>query len=283
MTFVHTRDVPVEWERDLARIAPRSTRVNWLKLIWEPGDPWEPVQRWEVREMVPRLDYLPEGLLDALKGPDPRSEGRMAEEYGDCPTCDGTGRTPALQARCYDCDGTGRQATGRMVWESDAIISRRQWELYRETGCYSQRFWIVQGSHGGHKWRFSPVEQSYLKSRGLPWDTPAPGDLPYADYDQRVHAKLVEMDRLLKWKEALGWDERQANKQDAGTWMRRDRKAEEVAYAEATVKWLDRLVEDLVDDLPRSAIPDLSRGDGHFNAGEDALLHDLIQNTSTEV
>ena len=281
--FVHDREVPPNWETDLARLAPRSDKINWLKLVWEPGDPWEPVQRWEIREMVPELKYVPPDIIAALRGTDPRKEGRFVDEYGDCPLCEGQGKTPALQIRCTHCGGTGGMPTGRRVWESDAIISRKQWELFHETGCYSQRFWIIQGSHGGHKWRFSPVEQSYLKSAGRPSDTPAPGDLCYAEYDQRVFRKLAEHDRLLKWRDRLAWDARADNKQDAGRLVRTTRKDEEQLYAAATMKWLDTMIEDLVDDLPRSAIPDFERGDGHYNADEEALDRDLLLHTSTEI
>lgn len=275
--FVKDRPVPADWQAELERVVPRSDRVNWLKLIWEPGEPWEPVQRWEIREMVPKLDVVPEEILDALRGPDPRLEGRFVDEEVTCAACEGKA------GWCQVCSGRGIVGTGRKVWDSPAIVSRRQWELYRDTGCYGLRFWIVQGRHGGHKWRFSPVEQSYLKSRGLALDTPNPGALPYADFDQRVVQKLVEMDRLRSWRHNMDWEQRQVEKSAAGLWVRKDRKAEEEEYAERMVRWLESQVSDLVDDLPRSAIPNLS----DLPVTGEAIDHesvdmDLITNTSTE-
>ena len=277
--YVHTREPDPEWVRDLATIAPPSDRVTWLKLLWEPGETWEPVQRWEIREMVPRLDHVDPDILDALKGPDPRLEGHFVDEVDPCPLCIEPGHL------CDQCHGEGKIRSGRQVWESPAIISRRQWELYRATGCYALRFWILQGSHGGHKWTFSPVEQSYLKARHLPYDTPPPGFLPYAPYDRRVRAKLLELDRLRQWQHRMDWDQRAERKTAAGLWVRRDRKKDEVKYAAAMVRWLESEIKDLIDDLPRSAIPDYSDYAPATEAPEDEaeLTEALITDTSTEV
>jgi len=277
--FVHDRPVPPEWQAELERIVPRSDRVSWLKLVWEPGEPWEPVQRWEIREMLPTLQYVPPDIVEALRGPDPRLEGEWVDEMLPCPDC-----PTHPNARCARCDGRSTIPSGRKVWDSPAIISRQQWTLFHATGCYGLRFWIIQGSHGGHKWRFSPAEQSYLKSRGFALDTPAPGALPYADFDRRVTDKLVELDRLRSWQQNIGWEQRQYEASAAGLWVRKDRKAEEEAYAERMVKWLESQITDLVDDLPRSAIPNLSDlPQADFVVDHEAVDADLIMNTSTEV
>ena len=51
--FVYDRPVPDRWAEDLAQLAPKNDLRPWLLLAWLSGDPWEPVQRWCVYEMVP--------------------------------------------------------------------------------------------------------------------------------------------------------------------------------------------------------------------------------------
>jgi len=43
--FQYTRDVPPEWQTDLESVVPKSDRVTWLKIVWQAGMPYEPVQR----------------------------------------------------------------------------------------------------------------------------------------------------------------------------------------------------------------------------------------------
>ena len=53
-----TYDAPYEdpyWQDQLSRIAPKSIRYDWLKIVWEPGDEWEPIGRWFIYTMTPPL------------------------------------------------------------------------------------------------------------------------------------------------------------------------------------------------------------------------------------
>jgi hypothetical protein len=75
-------------------------------------------------------------------------------------------------------------------------MMREQWDLFRSTTCYAQPFWIIQGNHGGHKRRFSQVEQQMLKLHNQPTEPPIAGTLPYAPFDQRVLDKLAPLDQV---------------------------------------------------------------------------------------
>ena len=259
--FIHERTPDPLWVEDLARLAPPSEKVNWLKLIWEPGESYGPVQRWEIREMIARTEFVHPEMIEALKGPSPREDGRWV--YGETTMGEWTSY-PERQ------------------WFSNSIVSLTQWQIFRETGLYSHRFWIIQGDRGGHKWMLSAAEQNFAKSYGIEnADTPAPGDLPYADYDQRVFNKIAEIDRLHKWDEQIRWDKRQVRKTDAGLYVMRDRNAEKRQYNEQMMKWLETQIEDTVDDMSPQALAriaaDMPPGDRYYNKDEDALERSLIE------
>jgi len=161
-----------------------------------------------------------------------------------------------------------------------------QWDLFQQTGCYSQRFWIIQGHKGGHKWRLSEAERGLLQNMGVGGDTPLPGDLPYAEYDQRVFTKIARGDRLMRWRMAQPWDDRQERKTEAGLWVRRDRHDEEQQFQQEMYDWLMDQIEEVVSEIPRSLLPDPS---SYMNMGsgptvdEGALEEELITLTPTEV
>ncbi|MBA2713420.1 MAG: hypothetical protein H0U55_07705 [Rubrobacteraceae bacterium] len=82
------------------------------------------------------------------------------------------------------------------VRNPDCLITERAWHLFRETNCWGRPYWVIQGTKGGHKRWFSQNEQKLLKMAGLPTDPPAPGDLPYAEFDDRVLVQLEKLDML---------------------------------------------------------------------------------------
>lgn len=175
----YTRTPREEWERQLWTIAPPSNFISWLKLRWEPGDAWEPIERWFIWQMRHPRFVRPEVLAE-LRGPHPRSRGHYCAT-GWCP-CD-------MKANRWR-DGAAR------------LIDRAQWELFQETGHYGTRWWCIQGDAGGHRHRLDSVEARVMRimTRGAVTDTPAPGDLPYAEWDVRVFRKVAEKDRVRMWK-----------------------------------------------------------------------------------
>jgi hypothetical protein len=233
--------------------------------------PYEPVQRWEIYEMTPVFETedgpnVPLDILKCLKGPNPRHEGVWVPDP----------RIP--------------EHLGGKRWLSDSLVSLVQWELYRETGCYGQRFWIIQGSRGGHKWRLSAAEKNFLASfsaggrEAKAPDTPLPGDRPYAEWNELAKQQIVRLDKLRKWDMGKSWEDRFAGKTEAGLYVQRGRYAEEQTFAKTMLKWLDTQIEEAVDDIPRSMLPsnsDLPDGDHYFNKDEDALERELVESTAS--
>jgi len=231
--------VPDGWQADLESVVPRTDQLPWLKIVWQPGlSPADTnteehvVQRWEVYEVAPNV-VIPEIVLPELQGPDPRTLGEFVldREHAEA---------------------------GRREWRSWCNISRIQWDIYQETGCWSQRFWIIQGAHGCHVWTLSRAEKSFLKAMGLVYDTPLPGNLPYAEYTHRTALKMAEVDRLRKWRKAMAWNERTITKNEAGLWLAADRDAEEQEWSERMLKHLMNEVDEVVSDMPRTVVNELT-------------------------
>lgn len=198
------KEVPKEWESRLAEFSPQTNRFTWLKIIWEQGYEWEPVERWLLYSMVPRHG-IPEGFLEQLEHPLP----------------------PSQMGNYYD------KIKGEFVRNPDCVITERAYWLYRETKCWGRPFWVIQGDEGGHKRWFSPVEKKFLKLAGLPPEPPAPGDLPYAEFDDRVMKRLQEWDLMKGIHSGL----RRKKSLLHGLYSSRV-EADERAFREQLVKWL---------------------------------------------
>lgn len=171
-------DAPVshsEWrdfQDDLNALVEPSDNVSWLYARWEAGDRWEPVQRWMLWQVVP-LHATPDYILDALKGPHPRSTGHY---------CSGR-----LEDKCW-CAFENPQYEPRNRWIGGPtrFISRQEWDIYREIGRYARPWWVVQGDNGGHRKVLAHWEQMALAQVDVDWSPPLAGDLPYAPLDARV-------------------------------------------------------------------------------------------------
>jgi hypothetical protein len=149
-------------------------------------------------------------------------------------------------------------------------------------------YWIIQGDAGGHKWRLTQQEKQILRLNGCrTLDTPAPGDLPYAPFDNRVLAQIATRDKLKAWDKAQSkpWTERQS-KLLAPHIVASERKALEIEARWALYHWLEEQVKQGVEAAladPRFSTADLPAGDRHFDRDEDAELRSFIEETSTEV
>jgi hypothetical protein len=222
------RIVPVEWEAQLAGFSPRTNTSKWLKLIWEQGYPWEPVNRWIIYEMIPG-DAIPLEILDELEDPDP----------------------PSARGNYYD------KVLGHFVNNPQILITERAWNLFKQFGCWGRPYWIIQGKSGGHKKWLSNSEKSLLKLAGLPTDTAAPGDLPYADFDSRVMAQLRKQEQLSHTHGRL-----KRTKQIDQETYRAVEDANEKQFRRELVKWLKEQVAEIADDVTKSLIAlDAPRGD----------------------
>ena len=226
------------WNRALARIAPRSEHLNWLHVDWFAGDPWDPVERWVVYEMTPwntlaaqrelaqRFGFEDEIVAD-LTGPNPRTKGHYDRAL-----------------RRYVCDAP-----------EPPLIDRRQWVLFQQFRCLAQPLWIIQGSRGGHKRHFTPSELRYLRTRGYPLKAaPAPGELPYAEFDERVVTQLAKMDRLRQWDRAKSWRKRTM------TDTFRDRARAEQKFIRLFGNWLDGQMAGVADGVKDAIAMGLIKG-----------------------
>jgi hypothetical protein len=190
--FEHDRTAPREWGEMLAVIAPPSNYLTSLHIRWEPGDRWDPIQRWMIWQLRPP-QFVRKDVLAELRGPDPRSKGHYcAPGYCLCNMKTNTWRGGAA-----------------------GLIDREQWKLYRETGCYGTRWWCVQGHNGGHRHRLDETESRTSLLFGGKSDTPVPGELPYADFDYRTFHKVAEMDRVRAWKMVIRYCDRNHDQMDA--------------------------------------------------------------------
>jgi hypothetical protein len=198
--FLYHRPVPRAWQEQLDQLTPARELAPWLQLAWLSGDPWETstlpdgsthagVQRWAIYEMVPLrvwwgliqaqrakgakdLEILEFAILTALEGPNPRDLGH------------------------YD--------TVLQKYITEAEVTRQEWELYREHKAVPKLFWIIQGNAGGHRRHYTRAEQRLLELAQLPTDPPSPGDLPYAEFDNRTLAMVRRYDRINRRKGYLG-------------------------------------------------------------------------------
>jgi hypothetical protein len=272
--FEWTREVDPAWQRDLDLISgPRNDRLTWLKIYWFAGMPYEPVQRWSIWEITPQLDRVGPDLIEDLKGPSPREDGYWKED-------------PSIP------DALAWKKTPLGVplrWHSHSTVDLDQWNLFRETGGYPTRFWIIQGDRGGHQYRLSPQEQKFLQMHGYgkDADTPCPGDLPYAEYNELTAHKLKQRDGLRRWSNKMPFDARGLNKTDAGLWVRRDRMNAERGFNKQLLQWLESQIDDAFSDMSRVTLGKIpsnvntAHGERIEKVDEMALDEAFVNETAT--
>ena len=166
------------WQAELDRIAPPGGKLSWLYLYWEEGYDWEPVGRWMIGQVIPAQSIAPL-IREFLEGPNPADHGHFEnDEYG------------------------------HPRWVTDLPgVTRRQWHFFRETGNYLRPYWVVQGSHGGHRVQWSFAERRIIDMNGGNPEPPAPGELPYAIPDKRTFEQIGERDMFRKYAYAIDFME----------------------------------------------------------------------------
>jgi len=151
-------------------------------------------------------------IMEELQGPHPRSTGRYDEDEQ------------------------------RWVHGPCRLIDLGTWELFRETGRYGRRWWIVQGSKGGHRYRLSEAERVVWRTLTGTDDTPVPGELPYAPFDNRVLDHLKGKDEMTRWLAVMSYGMKNIHQLDADERM-------EVAMAKQSVaNWLAGQMEEITDE-----------------------------------
>ena len=229
---------PDAWRRDLRRVAPKSDRYSWLELVWVAGDPWSPIQRWCLYQMVPRR-LTPPWIAEWLDGPNPRTMGYWSTKKGE--------------------------------WISKAPpISELQWRLWREHNAYGSLWWVIQGDAGGHRHQLTDFEAKLVKIRGYTGPWPEPGDLPYAHYDHRVADRVAAFDKMQSYRMMAEFAERNPDQLDS--------EEHDVAahMRQQLGRWLHGQIEDAVGSVPLIAPSDLPTAAPGFMADEDAVDHEFI-------
>lgn len=198
-------DLP-RWQAEVAALYPPSERLSWLHLDWHPE-----VARLVIYQCLPPL-AVPSALWREDQSvlrwrnhwiPDPRSRLCLDRRH----------------------------------------LDHVQWRLYEQFGTYAQPYWILQGTGGGHRRRFSATEARLLRVMGHAGDAPLPGDLPYAPFDGRVLEKLGALDRMQMWRKAIDLYEREPEAFDAEEQEALDTGRDELN------RWLAEQVDHAVDDV----------------------------------
>lgn len=230
------------WNAELERLCPRQDRSSYLRMVWVPGDRWEPVQRWMVYEFEPKAVNPTALYWDLVDASDPR------------------------ERNYYDrVDKKFKRKTGM----KGSWLARLPYKLYRETGDLARPFWVVQGTKGGHLRHYGPLHQRVATDAGLPPEPPPPGSLCYAEPDSRTWAGIAAQDRLRSAAEGI-------NSLDPLA-----RRAALERLNTALLRELDNHAEDVVkemnptlDHLPTGAWEDEALADqvqDRFIDGSDAL------------
>jgi hypothetical protein len=216
--------------RELRLAASPNERVNWLHVEWFAGDPWEPVERFVVYEMIPEATLR---ASDAFQ----RQFGHRDEWLAAC-----LGPNPRTMGG-YD-RVLGRFVERGSAYGGGSLIDRRQWVMFRRWRALAMPVWIVQGSQGGHKRHFTPIEAQLARQAGWEFsEPPAPGELAFAALDRRSVEALGQLDRLRKWAFAIGWRKRTIGM----VW--RERAQAELEFRKGLSAFIDRQIEDAVREV----------------------------------
>lgn len=228
-----------EWQAALdAQHVPGTARLH---IAWEPGDVWQPIHRWFLWQLQPWHLSQNAAVKQELRGPHPRSTGHYCAPTSGC--------------GCRNEFGVPTHTNG---WKGGTtrLIDRQTWELHRkierETGelVIPRRLWVIQGQNGGHPFQVSMSEEKLRRELGQTPDVPSAGDLPFAEFDQRV---LVALERYDLWRFAHGLGNPVTAAAQAT--LRRMQASEMEAHKAMWAKW-ELLAEEWADGAAHAARQD---------------------------
>lgn len=221
-----SRATIARWQASIDTHFPPTDRLSRLVIRFEAGDLWQPIQRfiiWNAQD--PATVAIPPMMRDALARPHPRSRGHYCA----------SGKNHRGKVWCMCPLKSNRWRGG-----ANTYIDRATWELYQETGLYGRRWWTIQGHKGGHRFQWDPneVEARLSNMRGGPKQTPDPGALPYAEFDQRVLDRIAPLDKVRAWSQMVDFATRHPDQLDA------EEDAEATQFKEALWKHMDWGIEE---------------------------------------
>ena len=194
--FVHERDPKPEWVEQLREVSVLTDAHGQLEIVWEPGDPWFPCQRWTLWETLHVSQVDPEEV-EALRGPNPRGEGHMCTKV----------RVPGQ----FACQCPRKLEAWR--GSPNPGVNLTQWKLFQQTGRVGRQFWVIEGDRGGHKWLLTEEEKKILCAHGRDPDAlPEAGSMPYAEFDARVMQHITRFNRLRQLRLSLDQYKRRMGK-----------------------------------------------------------------------
>jgi len=85
-----------------------------------------------------------------------------------------------------------------LIPETCPLISHRQWLMFQKTGRWARPSWIIQGTKGGNLHSFDSATVELLQRTGRRSTPHYSGELPYADFDERVVQQILKMNKLYK-------------------------------------------------------------------------------------
>lgn len=220
------------WQAELDRAVGVTDRLSGLVLRWEAGDAWQPIQRFIIWQTEPLDSLEPWVRAELLSRRHPRGSGHYCGDgYCLCPA---------------------EKQKGRWVGGMTRFIDRQTWELYRDTGCYGRRWWVIQGSTGGHRfaWRNDEPQAAAAKAKGFPAQTPAPGDLPYAPFVPSLTLPLILRERRAR--HFMGTLASMATRLDL---LKLEEQAEAAQAARAVWEWAGDEAERLWYDAGADLLP----------------------------
>lgn len=221
------------WQAELDAVVRPAEHLASLVLRWEPGDTWQPVQRFLLWELVPNqretkpgvwADCVPPEVRRDLEGPSPRSTGH------------------------YD------RALKRWVGGpgKSGMVDYQTWLLYHDlkratgVGRWGMRWWVIQGD-GGHAFQIPWMARRAKQLMKEPiFEMPAPGDLEFCEPGQQVWEKVAGFDKLRSWRNALDW----ALRNQSHLTVEEQHQAKE--YAVQATNWWDEQCGDVTDQLTRA-------------------------------
>lgn len=167
-----------EWQAELDAMVPKTDNSSRLYGVWDAGYWWEPIHRFSILQLVPWHLAAPEERA-VMSGPSPR-KGAILNRTPE--------RGPDGRVRwAYSLDGPYNIGITDSLCHDTHHHFRRlgEWVVPR-------RFWVIQGHDGGMPLRLSQIEARLWSLQGRAHT--APGDAPFAEFDQRVMRALRAYD-----------------------------------------------------------------------------------------